>query len=647
MGDWLACELVKAIGAALCRLPPDVAVRLGEWLGQVACWCQPKRRRLGVRNVRAAFDGTMTIREARRIVAACYRQMGASVLELLRLPVMDRAYVERYVTIEGRHHVEDASASGRPVMCLTGHYGNWELSSIASALLGYPLVALARSQARFPRLYRLLVSYRESKGCVIVHKGGAMRQLVKAMGQGRWVGIVADQASRQGEFVPFFGRLALFATGPFELARRAQARVLPVFMHRVHGPCHRIVIEPAINFASQNLSIQDGIVRFAEALSRHITEDPGQWLWMHNRWKRTPSRRVLILDDGKAGHLKQSQALAELLHARQPAVSTSVVEVQYRHPIMRMLAVLWSWWMPAGLVGTGALAWLLTPATWQALSRRVADAMVSCGSSLAPVNLLWAAVNRAKSVVIMNPAPLPLDRFHLVIAPRHDGLPVRANVVSVHGALTPSLDDSRLSEARRRLERHPRFRGVVGSPTSSRAVIGVFIGGDSARYRLSVETAAALVEQVKAACERLDGWCLVTGSRRTPADVERLLAERVEPFARCRLLLLAGRDALDGTLEGMLGASDVAVVTGESISMVSEACASGRRVVVMEPMPRRSVAMATKHHRFLRQLAEEGLIKLRPVSEVAQAVEQAVADGPPKRMDDMAGLQDALRRLLC
>ena len=169
MVDWLACALVKLVGGLLCRLPPDVAVGVGEQLGSVACWLQPTRTRIGLQNLRAAYDGTLTPAQSRRIVRACYRQLGASAIELLRLPVMDRAYVDRYITIEGYQHFESTVASGRPVVLLTGHYGNWELSSIVAALIGHPIVALARAQDTLPNLYWVLVSYRESKGCTVVH----------------------------------------------------------------------------------------------------------------------------------------------------------------------------------------------------------------------------------------------------------------------------------------------------------------------------------------------------------------------------------------------------------------------------------------------------------------------------------------------
>src|SRR3989338_2903493 len=329
MLDWLACLLVRVVGGALCRLPPAAAVWVGERLGDLASWLQPKRTQAGLMNLRAAFDGALPPEEAGRLIRRCYRQLGAGLMELLRLPVMDRAYVDRYISVEGRRHFEQAMAGGRPVILLTGHYGNWELSSIAAALHGYPIVALARAQQKLPKLYRLLVSYRESKGCTIVHKGGAMKRLIAALDTRRLVGIVGDQASRQGLLVDFFGRPALFATGPFALAHSKDALILPAFMHRVRGPFHRLVIEPPISLRRElpeAEAVRQGISEFAAVLTRHILEDPAQWLWMHKRWKHTPARRALVLSDGKLGHLKQSLAVVEALRDSSPRLSHAGVE---------------------------------------------------------------------------------------------------------------------------------------------------------------------------------------------------------------------------------------------------------------------------------------------------------------------------------
>lgn len=651
MLDWLACTLVKLVGGLLCRLPPAAAVWLGERFGGLAYWLQPKRSRIGVLNLRAAFDGRLSPAEARQIIRACYRQMGASLAELLRLPVIDRAYIERFLTVQHRERFDEAVASGRPVILLTGHYGNWELSSIAAALGGHPIVALARAQQKLPKLYRLLVSYRESKGCTIVHKGGAMKRLIAALEEGRLVGIVGDQASRQGIFVEFFGRPALFATGPFELAYRKGALILPAFLRRERGPFHRLIIEPPIELSRDrpnDEAVREGIERFAVLLARHVTDDPRQWLWMHKRWKHTPARRALVLSDGKLGHLKQSLAVLEAAQARAPGLSSQVVEVRYRHAAARLLALLWSWWVPGGWGAARCLQWMLEPRSAAVLLSRYADLLVSCGASVAPVNLLWAAENRAQAVVLMNPSPLPLRRFALVVAPRHDGLPARANLVQTAGALAAPLSDERLRQADARLQRHPRYRGGQ-APDRAVPAVAVFIGGETGEYELTAAFAEALIKQVLSACDAARGACLVTTSRRTAPAVERLLTERLAADPRCRLLLLASRDALDGTMEGMLGAAAVAVVTGESISMVSEACASGRRVIVVQPPLRASrPAGHTKPARFLEPLAREGYLACVPVPELGLAIQRGLQERRPavKRLDDLAAVRDAITGLL-
>ena len=666
--DWLACGLVRVVGWLLCRLPASAAVWIGERLGALGYWLQPKRTRIGLANLRAAFDGTLTPTESHRIIRSYYRQLGAGVIELLRLPAIDRAYVDRYITIEGRRWFDEAVASGQPILLLTGHYGNWELSSIVAALLGFPIMALARAQEKLPRLYRLLVSYRESKGCTIIHKGGAVKRLVTALENRQCIGIVGDQASRQGLFVDFFGRPALFSKGPFELAYRKRALVLPTFIHRLRGPFHRLVVEPPIRLSqqqSEDQAVRAGIEQFAGVLSRHIREDPGQWLWLHKRWKHTSSRRLLVLSDGKLGHLKQSLTLVSALQDGRPDITSRVVEIRYRHQWGRLLALLWSWWAPAGLGATRCLALALTRDSQAALLGQYADLVVSCGASVAPVNLLWAAENRGKSIVMLNPAPLPLSRFHLVIAPRHDRLPTRRNVVSIAGAVAEPWRDEALRQAKALLQTHPNFRAdgpfdvAQGPhPVPCGPVIAVFVGGETQQYVLPQGFADALIRQVTTACETIDGCHLVTTSRRTSTAVERTLTERLRTEPRCRLLLIASRDPIDlpaapggsaqagGTMEGMLGSADVAVVTGESISMVSEACASGRPVIVVEP-PLRRPSTLTKHRRFLHDLASEGYVRVVPVPELGAAIQRAVTERHEgKRLDNLAVVRDALLHLL-
>ena len=647
MIDWLACVIAKSLSQLACWMSPGAAVWVGERLGSLAYWVQPKRRRIGLNNVRAAFDGRYTLAQADRIVRAYFRNLGAGLMELLRLPAMDRAYLERYISIEGFHHIEQAVASGRPVMLLTGHYGNWELCSIAAALKGRPIMALARAQRNMPRLYQLLVSYRESKGCRVIHKGGAMRHMIAALSRGELVGIVGDQVSRQGIFVNFFGRPALFATGPFAMAHKTHALIIPAFIHRIRGPSHRILIGPPIELphsASEEEAVHLGLKLFAKTLTHHIEDDPTQWLWLHKKWKYTPARKLVVLSDGKLGHVKQSLATVQMVSDQQPHITHEVVEIRYRHRVARGLALAWSWILPRWGMAR-CLQWTLTPASWEALSTRYADLVMSCGASLTPVNILWSRQQRAKSIVLLNPAPFPLSRFDLVIAPRHDRLPSRSNVVKVTGAVATRLDAQQLSEASERLHHHPRFSSLAASRGPR---VALFLGGDTQVYHLSESFVDGLIQGILGVVQEHGGEILVTSSRRTSAAVEHVLIERLAREPRCRLLLLASRDALNGTLEGMLGDCHVAVVTGESISMVSEACASGRPVIVVQPpswngRPKHQ----TKHHRFLHALVQEECIALVPVHDVATALHQALHDPPMTSSgESLAPIRNALAKLI-
>jgi len=648
MLDWLACLLVRSLGWLLCRLPPSVCVFLGAGAGQLAYWVQPKRARIGYLNLKAAFGDRLSPAQTRRIVRQVFRELGSGLVEMLRLPSINAAYVDRYIEILGREHFEQALATGRPLVLLSGHFGNWELCPIVTALRGYPITALARAQERLPKLYQLLVSLRESKGCRIVHKGGALKQLLQALDRRELVGIVADQASRKGLFIEFFGRQALFTTGPFELARTSGAMLVPGFIHRVRGPFHRLVVEPPIDLPRSGRTeevIRTGIEQFAKTLARHIEQDPGQWLWLHRRWKHAPDRRVLILNDGKLGHLKQSLTVLKALKAQRAHVREEIVEVRYRHRLGRFVTLVWAWLIPRGLGGLSCLRLSLEPASWKRLASCYADVIVSCGASVAPVNILMSADNRAKPVVIMDPAPLPLRKFSLAFVPLHDGPPKRPNVIQTLGSLSV-ITDQQIVAARERLRAHPRFRPSIATG-EHRPGIAVFLGGDTPEYQVTASFAEALFRQILAICEDTDGFCLATTSRRTPQDVERLLADQLTKHPRCGLLLLASRDQLDGTIEGMLGWAQVVVVTGESISMVTEACASGRYVVVVEPPLRRaSLGHVTKPRRFIRALGDQGYIRSHPLPEVGHAIRRCLLDRPPvRRLDTYAAVEAAVKRL--
>lgn len=81
--------------------------------------------------------------------------------------------------------------------------------------------------------------------------------------------------------------------------------------------------------------------------------------------------------------------------------------------------------------------------------------------------------------------------------------------------------------------------------------------------------------------------------------------------------------------------------------MVSEACSSGRHIVVVEPPLRQAARGDTKPQRYLRAMAEQGYLRRHPVPEVGHAIRQVLTHHPPaRRLDTYATIQAAVKRLL-
>jgi mitochondrial fission protein ELM1 len=172
---------------------------------------------------------------------------------------------------------------------------------------------------------------------------------------------------------------------------------------------------------------------------------------------------------------------------------------------------------------------------------------------------------------------------------------------------------------------------VIASPELSSVVyekkpkIGVLIGGNSKNYTLTSEHADLLCQQLKKLLNDLDGYLFLTTSRRTPQEVIGILKTYFNHDARVKLFVVASEDNPLGTVGGIFYLCDVLVVSGESISMVSESVATGKYVVVFEP----DVKLAdNKVKRFLTFLAAKKYIYLLKIDEIYGKLSWLISSRP-------------------
>ena len=117
---------------------------------------------------------------------------------------------------------------------------------------------------------------------------------------------------------------------------------------------------------------------------------------------------------------------------------------------------------------------------------------------------------------------------------------------------------------------------------------------------------------------------------------------------RCPLLIIANQENVPEAVGGILGLSDINVVSGDSISMISEAATSGKNTVVFYPETKAKVLKASdKHYKFIKNLHQNGYIVASDIKEVASAIlDVAKNKVQTKRLDDHMVILEAMRYVI-
>jgi len=624
IADYLSCILFRAVSFFTCFLPLSCSLFLGRRLGDLIYFFDRRHRALAYAHIRKALLEPGADLPVRKITRRAYQAFGQNLIEISFIPRINKKYLEKYITIENRECIDAAFERGKGVIFLAAHEGNWELSNIICANLGFPFVLFVRDQG-FVRLNALLNSYRLKQGAKIIHKQAGVRQLIEALKSNQAIGMTVDQGGKIGERVEFFGKDASMSTGAVKLALKYDCAIIPVFYTRVNGPYTKVILDQVYTVkrsGNADLDLRENLQRLIRIYEKYIRQYPHEYLWTYKIWKYGRQRQLLILSDAKTGHLRQSESAAKLIQQQLIArgINSSVItqEVNLRscwsRIMLKIVVALSGKYQCQGCLR--CLRFSLRPESWKDLSGLKPDIIISAGSSLSAVNYFLAKENQAKSIVLMRPG-LSLSKFDLVIAPRHDRMRKNKRLVSTEGAL--NLVDAEYLKAK---SASLKQSGLIKTDLSALS-IGVLIGGKSKAFNLSVELFSELITQIKKASEELSADILFSTSRRTDSALEQAAKASLAGFSRCKLLVIANENNHPDVVGGILGLSNIIIISPESISMISEAVASGKYVFVFE-----AAGLSRKHRYFLKNYQKQGYIYLTQIQRLASAIKEVWRNQP-------------------
>lgn len=275
--------------AVVPRLPRCVVLCLawlGGWLGFVF---DRRRRAIGRANLDVAFGDAKSAPEKNAILRAAFITMVRTFLDVIWFGARPETRLRRYVELD---------ESLKPLLCeknqicITAHFGNWEVVGQVMALHGLPLHSIAMP-VKNPEVNRLLIARREVTGQKIVPLEGALRTLLGVLRNNGKTAFLVDQNTpekRGGIWVDYFGLPVPVTPAPAALAAKTGSDIFIGFCAPLRGGRYRVYVTETIHPPGQadEATTRNLTQQILSAIEREVRAHPEHWLWMYKRWNKTP-----------------------------------------------------------------------------------------------------------------------------------------------------------------------------------------------------------------------------------------------------------------------------------------------------------------------------------------------------------------------
>lgn len=182
----------------------------------------------------------------------------------------------------GLEQVLAAQAQGRGVILVSGHFGNHDIARAVLASRGMAVGALYRPQRNPYFDKHFAATIRAISEPLFARGRRGLAELVQHLRKGGMLGMLLDQHMRNGAPLTFLGHRALTALSAADMALKYNCLLVPVYGIRQKDGLHfDLLIEPAIPHTTSAQMTQ----ALNNSLEAQVRAHPGQWFWVHRRWK--------------------------------------------------------------------------------------------------------------------------------------------------------------------------------------------------------------------------------------------------------------------------------------------------------------------------------------------------------------------------
>ena len=290
----LEYSAAKSVLTSLGLMPAPAAYGVGRAFGKLAYVLARDLRRTGAINLRLAFPEKSDSERA-ELLRECFDSLGRVLGLFSQFSSRSQEQLRQLIEVQGLENLEAAKrVHGNRLILFTAHLGAWELTSFGLALIGHPFTFLVRRMDN-PQIEQFVDRVRIRFGNQTIDKQSAARSMLKILRGGETtLGLLPDLNTLDDEaiFVDFFGVPAATTFIVAKLSVRTGAPLVPVFAPwSEEKKKFLLIVEPPISIepsGDEEADVRLLTTKLSLRIENEIRKYPGQWLWIHKRWKTRP-----------------------------------------------------------------------------------------------------------------------------------------------------------------------------------------------------------------------------------------------------------------------------------------------------------------------------------------------------------------------
>lgn len=271
------------------QLPRGFIMALARVLGRLAYWIDARGRKTARENLRAAFQGSLSEADVRRISVGSYQNFARTFLDLFWSPALNQVNWRQHVRIRLDDPEAEAKARETGAVWVTPHFGNFEFVSLIWGFRGVPFTVVAQN-FKNPSLTAIFKRLREHSGHAVISQENAMLKLMKALKRQGHAGLLTDlniKPGRAAAVIECFGMKTCVPTLHVELAKRLGLSIITGVCQPVQDGSYEVQIFEAIR-PGPDEETQILTQRVWDHFEKAIRSYPEGWLWMYKHWRYLP-----------------------------------------------------------------------------------------------------------------------------------------------------------------------------------------------------------------------------------------------------------------------------------------------------------------------------------------------------------------------